>query len=175
MSQRYDDYIQEHRENVAKAFRWLKENAPEAFPDPFVQARCDVGCQWYHDESKNTMEEYDAYDAYFYGGNRSYKVVNDFNLAWLHHIHKNKHHWQHWVLVNDDPDKGTIALDMDDDSIIEMICDWWSFSWKQDKLDEIFNWYDEHKAYMILSDATRTKVENILDIIKNKLSDLNED
>lgn len=174
MSKQYDDYIQEHRENVYKAFQWLKENVPEVFPDEFVKARCEVNCQFYHDDSKNTLEEYDAYDAYFYGGNRSYKVVNEFRLAWLHHIHKNKHHWQHWVLVNDDPEEGTIAIDMDDDSIIEMICDWWSFSWKQGKLDEIFSWYDEHKAHMILSERTRNKVENILIDIRNKLSDLNE-
>lgn len=174
MSQRYDDYIQEHRENVFKAFQWLEENLPEVFDDEMAKARCKCECQWYHDESKNSIDEYDAYDKYFYGGNRSYKVVNDFNLAWLHHIHANKHHWQHWVLINDDPNEGTKALDMPEEYIIEMICDWWSFSWKQGKLDEIFNWYDEHKDHMILSERTRDQVNEILNMIKNKLSDGNE-
>ena len=50
-------------------------------------------------------------------------------------------------------------------------CDWWAFSWKQDKLDEIFKWYDEHKDYMKLSDRTHDAVEDILDKIKAKLDE----
>ena len=55
--------------------------------------------------------------------------------------------------------------------IIEMICDWWSFSWRTGKLDEIFNWYDAHKDYMKLSDSTRKTVETILAMIKVKLDE----
>ena len=62
---------------------------------------------------------------------------------------------------------------MPDEYIIEMICDWWSFSWKQDKLDEIFAWYEEHKDHMKLSERTRDQVKEILNMIKNKLTELN--
>ena len=55
--------------------------------------------------------------------------------------------------------------------IIEMICDWWAFSWNSGNLNEIFDWYDEHKNYMKLSDATRKTVENILSKIKEKLEE----
>ena len=58
---------------------------------------------------------------------------------------------------------------MTDDYIIEMICDWWAFSWKKGELYEIFSWYDKHKDYMKLSPKTRKKVEDILDIIREKL------
>ena len=51
---------------------------------------------------------------------------------------------------------------MPDCYIIEMICDWWSFSWKQENLYEIFKWYEERKDYIKLSDYTRKKVEDIL-------------
>lgn len=54
---------------------------------------------------------------------------------------------------------------MPDNYIIEMICDWWSFSWDKGKLDEIFDWYEEHKGYMKLSYSTREKVEDILERI----------
>ena len=58
--------------------------------------------------------------------------------------------------------------------IIEMICDWWAFSWNSRNLNEIFDWYDEHKNYMKLSDATRKTVEDILSKIKKRLDGLND-
>lgn len=171
MSEKYDEYIREHKENVSKAFYWLRDNLPEIFSDEYFKRDCEFECVRNHDESKYIDDEYKAYDAYFYGGNRSFEVVQNFNKAWLKHIHRNPHHWQHWVLLNDNPDEGEIILDMPDVYIIEMICDWWSFSWKQGKLDEIFKWYDERKEYMKLSDYTRLRVEVILKQIKAKLSE----
>lgn len=41
----------------------------------------------------------------------SYEVVENFNRAWLLHIHRNPHHWQHWVLINDDPELGETVLE----------------------------------------------------------------
>lgn len=125
-----------------------------------------------HDESKFSNEEYDAYDKYFYGGNRSYEVRNDFDKAWLHHIHNNPHHWQHWVLLRDDGD--IEALDMPMYYIIEMICDWWSFSWNDGDLFEIFTWYGENKDIIKLSTWTKITVENILDMMKTILEANNE-
>lgn len=174
MSKQYDEYIKEHKENVYSAFCWLERNLPEIFKDDEFKADCRYLCEYGHDLSKYNEEEYDAYDKYFYGGNKSYAVVQNFNKAWLHHIHKNPHHWQHWVLINDDPDEGEIILDMPDKYIIEMICDWWSFSWKKGDLTEIFSWYKEHKN-MKLSDSTRKKVDDILYKINSKLTELDSD
>lgn len=168
MSDKYDEYIKEHKSNVLKAFEWLEENLPEIFPDEQFKADCRYQCEFGHDISKLDPYEYEAYDEYFYG-NRSYETVQNFNKAWLHHIHNNPHHWQYWILINDDPDKGEIILDMTNICIIEMICDWWSFSWKQGKLDEIFKWYDEHKDYIKLSDYTRQQVERILSDMQDKI------
>ena len=170
MSEKYDEYIREHKENVGKAFDWLEENLPEIFDgDEEFKKACYFQCHYAHDNSKNDIEEYEAYDKYFYGGNKSYQVVQDFNEAWLHHIHHNRHHWQHWVLINDDPENGEIILDMPELCIIEMICDWWSFSFKKGNLKEIFKWYDEHSNYMKLSNHTRGRVNYILGKIQVKL------
>lgn len=171
MSEKYDEYITEHRENVFKAFEWLTKNLPELFEDKNFEDECRYYCGFNHDNSKYEVDEYIAYDIYFYGGNRSHEVVENFNKAWLKHIHRNPHHWQHWILINDNPDEGEIILDMPDVYIIEMICDWWSFSWKKGDLKEIFKWYDEHVLYMKLSDETRVKVEGILEKIRIKLSE----
>lgn len=172
MSLKYDIYIQEHKENVTKAFNWLEENVLSEMYDE--KDRLEFGrviCQ--HDDSKYNEEEYEAYDEYFYG-NKSYKTVENFNLAWLHHIHNNPHHWQFWVLLNDDPKEGEKLIDMPDCYIIEMICDWWSFSWKKGDLNEISKWYDEHKDYMKLSVRTRDKVETLLVKIEVALKESDE-
>lgn len=168
MSRQYDLYLEEHKGNVKKGFDWIKENLPELIiPIDGMDYEHQIGFE--HDASKSDPEEYEAYDAYFYGGNRSYEVVQDFRYAWLRHIHLNKHHWQHWILSNDDPEEGEIVLDMPYNYILEMICDWWAFSWNSGNLREIFGWYDKHKDYMKLSDKTRKIVEDILGKIKEKL------
>lgn len=169
MSVMYDRYLSEHKANVANAYRWIENNLPEIIKNGAVKAAAEYNVVFNHDHSKDKFDEYSAYDAYFYGGNRSYKVVNDFRKAWLLHIHRNPHHWQYWVLVDDDPKEGTIALPMDYEYIVEMICDWWSFSWKTGNLYEIFNWYEEHSKHIILHDSTRKIVVDILNKIKMKL------
>lgn len=166
MSYEYDRYLQQHRNNVKRGFEWLLTNLPTVLtgqPDASWQIIFD------HDSSKNNDDEYLAYDAYFYGNNRSYEVTEEFKRAWLLHIHRNPHHWQYWVLNNDDPNEGEVILDMPYNYIIEMICDWWSFSWQKGNLGEIFNWYDEHSDYIKLSPKTRKTVEDILEQMRNRL------
>lgn len=166
MSVQYDNFLTEHKENVAKGFRWLQENIPEVIDDGFEWQIC-----FNHDASKTDPEEYDAYDAYFYGNNRSYSVVQNFKKAWLRHIHNNPHHWQHWILINDEPKEGMVVIDMPYIYVVEMICDWWSFSWTKGDLNEIFGWYEDRKDYMKLSANTQRSVEYILGKMKDKLEE----
>lgn len=167
MSLDYAKYLEQHISNVWRAYEWLRDNIPEILNGE----DCSVQIGGGHDSSKYSSEEYEAYDKYFYGKEKTDEVKKNFNYAWLHHIHENRHHWQHWVLINDEPGEGLVALDMPYRYIIEMICDWWAFSWKSGNLHEIFSWYDKHKEYMKLSDNTRKTVEEILDKIKNELED----
>lgn len=166
MSNLYDIYLANHKENVKKGFKYIRDNIPEVLKD-------GVDYEWQicynHDQSKYDPEEYDAYDKYFYGGNRSYKVVQDFNYAWLRHIHHNPHHWQYWILNNDDPDEGEVIMEIPHLYIVEMICDWWSFSWTKGDLFEIFEWYEEHKNYIKLHEDTRNEVEHILDVLRGHM------
>ena len=169
MSAQYDRYLEEHRANVKKGYDWIKENLPYA-----IRPGMDLDWQmeFSHDQSKNEPDEYEAYDAYFYGGNRSYKVVQDFRKAFLLHINRNPHHWQHWILINDDPNEEEIVMDMPYEYILEMICDWWSSSWAKGDLNEIFNWWGEHEKYIKISVKTRQTVVDILSSIKIKLKEM---
>lgn len=171
MSAKYDEYIIEHKSNVTKAYDWLCKNIPEIFPDEVVKSEVEWLCTNAHDQSKYEKDEYDAYDKYFYG-DRSYEVVQNFNYAWLQHIHKNPHHWQHWVLINDDEALGIVMLEIPLKYIIEMICDWWSFSWKSGNLYEIFDWYAKHRDGMKINSVSRRILEDILNRIRTKLDDI---
>lgn len=171
MSFQYDQYLQQHRANVKRGYEWLCENLP-GITDSTLTAGWNT--EFAHDQSKDEKDEYDAYDAYFYGNNRSYEVVENYKRAWLRHLHRNPHHWQYWILINDDPKEGEIVLEMPYDYIIEMICDWWAFSWASGKLYEIFDWYEEHSKYMKLATETRETVEYILNAIKEKLDELSQ-
>lgn len=169
MSYEYDNYLKEHINNVKRAGLYLAENFCET--DVFSGVDLDEFhrlLRW-HDSTKYWPDEYSAYDAYFYGE----RDEESFNFAWLHHIHNNPHHWQHWLLVNDDGelnDQGKIVpLEMPKVYALEMIADWWSFSWKSGNLDEIFAWYNEHKDKIILHDNTRRYVESTLSAINEHL------
>ena len=167
MSVAYDEYLKEHITNVKKAYEWLEFHLPTFFKfvpeDPLYSI--DM-----HDESKYSAEEYKAYDEYFYtfANSRSFSIVNNFDKAWLHHIHNNKHHWQHWVLMEDDSGN-YICIEMPQQYVVEMVADWWSFSWKSGDLTEIFDWYEKHKNIIKLNTNTRKNVEEILRRIKAEL------
>lgn len=181
MSKNYDGYIREHQLNVLRGFDWFFENYPlgvnfivqsylgkEGQPVSFGELdRFKNELILKHDKSKFSKKEYDPYDQYFYGEVKDYKTLESFDYAWLSHIHNNPHHWQHWVLFEDEGK--TKALDMPYYYAFEMVLDWWAFSWKNNNLTEIFSWYSSHKDKMILSDKTREFVEDLLHKIKSKI------
>lgn len=157
------DYLKRHIYNVNKGFDYLVDN--HIISDTQALS-IDLHA---HDASKSEELEFNSYAQYFYGDLKD----NDFNYAWLHHIHNNPHHWQYWVLINDDEKYGTpgktIALEMPERYVIEMICDWWAFSWMKGNLFEIFDWYKTHKDCMLLHENTRKLIEKYLDKIKKSL------
>lgn len=175
MSLEYDEYLREHIQNVQKAYQWLIDNLDlqKLGIELLINSQDSISeMANSHDQSKFGKAEYDAYDNYFYGKNRSYAVKKAFDFAWLQHQHKNPHHWQYWVLINDDPDNNSLSitpLRMPAGYVLEMIADWWSFSWKKGNLMEIFKWYDDHRDAMLLEDQTRKLVENILSAMKEIL------
>lgn len=169
MSVEYDNYIHDHIENLKHGLEWMQQNLVGLDGDAITEAVLNAD---QHDASKWTTDEYPAYDAYFYGGNKTYEVRNNFDKAWLHHIHNNPHHWQHWVLLEDDPNIGSIgkALEMPLKYVYEMIADWWTFSWRNNNLLEMFSWYQSHRDHMMLNVKTRIIVERILHDIYTVLS-----
>lgn len=160
---KYHEYIIEHTTNVRKAFELMKDLIQGTLIDG-EEAVLEKQMK-NHDLSKYTDEEFSAYCEYFYG-DRTEKVEELFEYAWLHHQHNNPHHWQYWLLKQDD---GTFkALEMPKTYVIEMVCDWWAFSIKKQDYCEVLNWYEKNKDTMILAQGTKIRVEAILDLIKMK-------
>ena len=160
----YKEYLCNHKQGVKNGYEWLKLTILSnididlSITDKLIQ---------YHDSSKYIREEFDAYKDYFYD-EQTDEVKRRFDYAWLHHIHENPHHWQHWLLQEDDGDLK--ALDIPIQYIIEMICDWWAFSWNKNDLFEIFRWYENNRDKQNLSVKTREVVEAILHEMKTQLT-----
>lgn len=170
----YDLYLDEHKKNVYIAFCWLKDNLPENLFNTKLKEDAQFECRFKHDFSKYSEEEYIGYSNFYYGNEDNVsKTIKDYEYSNLHHLHNNPHHWQYWVLISSNIPYQK-ALEIPDIYIIEMICDWWSFSWWDKNLLEIFDWYDKHKSHMIINEKSLNKINSILLFIKNKLNNKKE-
>lgn len=171
MSIEYERYLKRHRLCVKKGYVWMYVHLFDFLEENGINFEVVESLIKNHDNSKYGLEEYEAYDRYFYpeinGVESGEDTQQAFDYAWLHHIHHNPHHWQHWVLQEDED--GTTALEMPKEYAVEMVCDWWAFSWAESNLYEIFNWYDEHKTFMNLHPNTKKFAETLLEKIKGEL------
>lgn len=128
-----------------------------------------------HDWSKFLPGEWVPYVDYFYGEKArlqkeesddcryweaAQKYYDAFDRAWLHHQHANKHHWQHWVLRNDDGSVKT--LEMPENFVREMVADWMGAGRAITGKWEAREWYLKNRERQQLHAATRTRVEQLL-------------
>lgn len=141
----------------------------------------------FHDWDKFLPDEWIPYARYFYGNfmtrkelNRMEHVVNistsgmyskedlerDFNIAWLKHQHRNKHHPQHWVLVEDSG--AIICLEMPYVYVLEMVADWKGAGLAQG-FPDTKGWYIKNRDNIRLHESTRLLVEKLLGITENQL------
>ena len=125
---------------------------------------CKMGVPWrgiVHDWSKFSPAEWRPYALSFYGPweyeGRPQWLVEAMDRAWLHHQHCNDHHWQHWVLVQDDDP--TVALPIPDRVRREMLADWRGANRAQTGGDHLAQWYAGHKDKMQLHPDTREWIE----------------
>jgi len=92
------------------------------------------------------------------------RVAQQFDRAWLHHIHLNPHHWQYWVLRQD---VGEIkCLEMPVHFIREMVADWIGAGFAQGKTsrDAVQVWYSRNKDKIQLHQRTRELVEALIKV-----------
>ena len=173
MSYEYNQYLKKHRNGVQAAAIFMADHGmvPEELRYE-IRSRVTL-----HDQSKERSDEYLAYDAYFYDVGTEDKTLDEvklgFDYAWLIHMHRNDHHWQHWVLHRDEGE--TLPLKMPEAAVYEMICDWWSFSLNEKAPEKIFSWYDENKDKMVLHADTRDLVDDILTTMYSEIHTMTDE
>jgi len=144
---------------------------------------CKFGIPWLgivHDLSKLLPGEFGPYAKHFYGPNSHHKdgghapkgiktgrdetgyyKAGDtgdlaFDFAWLLHQKRNRHHWQWWVLPEDDG--GTKLFDIPIRYRREMLADWRGAGRAQGTPDT-YAWYAKNKNKMKLNSDTRDWIE----------------
>jgi hypothetical protein len=106
-----------------------------------------------HDWSKFLPSEWIPYAMYFNADGSE----TAFNEAWLLHQHRNDHHWQYWVLRNDD---GSVeCLQMPEKVWREMLADWMGAGRAITGRWECAEWYAKNRDKIQLHPNTRAFIE----------------
>jgi hypothetical protein len=130
-----------------------------------------------HDWSKFRPSEFFPYAEHFYGAGKDISAGRDetgyykptdtgypaFDFAWLLHQKRNKHHWQWWILPEDEG--GVKLIPIQPKYRLEMLCDWLGASAAQGHGGDIASvraWYDKNGHKMQLYPYTREWVEKAL-------------
>jgi len=89
-----------------------------------------------------------------------------FNRAWLLHQQRNDHHWQHWVLHEDDG--GVMTLPMPRSVCREMVADWMGAGRAITGRWETAEWYAANKHKQIIDAGSRAFVESLIEEMRLK-------
>lgn len=165
----YMKYISSHIENVKKAFNEYGVELCETIGADYNVVASNIED---HDRSKYSEEEFAGYRDYFYPDPEDERpeeaIITAFRAAWLHHIHSNPHHPEYWNMVTG-KEKNKI-LDMPSEHIVEMICDWQSFAYKEDATGDAYDYFNKDNVRQekcnLMTETTIKRVEAALNVIK---------
>lgn len=133
-----------------------------------------------HDVSKLRPSELFSYAAYFYTKVESVEcgraralfglpelappgtmIKDHFNVSWLKHQRRNDHHWQYWLLKEDDGGDA-LPLSMPVPAVLEMVADWLGAGRAITGKWDAQGWYAKNKQNIVLRGETRELVERAL-------------
>ena len=143
-----------------------------SLPCPLVKKGRDRKCfrssfGFYH-LSKFLPSEWFPYVEFFEGasgikacpkGQVPLDISYDFDVAWLKHQHRNRHHWQYWRLREDDG--GTKLIPMPPVYVKEMLADWRGASRAQG-FEEIGPWYAKKRDGIELHEESRDLLHSLM-------------
>jgi len=137
-----------------------------------------------HDWSKFLPREWKPYVDYFYGDKDKIQfddwskattkyghadgapygawAKERFNIAWNIHQNRNPHHWQYWVLIQDNDEPRYFPVGMPDKFIKEMVADWAGAGRAITGKWEVSEWYMKNRLKMIMRGEDHNKVEELL-------------
>lgn len=117
-----------------------------------------------HDASKFTVDEYPHYARQFHGDKGD---PEGFARAWLHHIHYNPHHWQHWIFPDGYAPAGSNSIDgvmeIPETYVREMVADWMGASYGYTGSWDMSDWLSKHLYKITLHPRSRDVLIGVLE------------
>lgn len=156
---KYKQYVLTHKSRVKAFYWWLQKAVPEVLAEVNKSELQEL--IEYHDDSKFGEEEFEPYARFWGNESDDYAWDPEYEAAWEHHWMTNEHHPEHW----DGKDMPLIY-------ILEMLCDWGSFSIASHNMRELIDYYYEEArddTEKNLSENTKKKIEEILSKIEDYL------
>lgn len=115
-----------------------------------------------HDESKWTFYEFPGYAIHFQGGG----APDMFAAAWLHHIHENEHHWEHWLFPDNYTPKGSTVENgcvfMPYNFALEMVADWMGASFAYTGSWDMTDWLFKNWGRVRFHSRSRAYIREVL-------------
>lgn len=139
----------------------------------FFRAGRYLGISWrliiLHDLSKLSPVEFVNYARWKYG----VKSMQDWAWGWFHHLHRNRHHPEHWVLIwcGDPNSYSDIALTLTEYVAVwvmparyvrEMVADFMATSREVTGSYDIGDWLNEHGPKRLMHDDTKTRLHAVM-------------
>lgn len=116
-----------------------------------------------HDLSKWSEAEFPGYAMHFKGGG----APDKFASAWLHHIHYNPHHWQHWIFSDgytpkdSNVENGVVLMPLL--CAEEMVADWMGAGRTYTGSWDMKDWLWEHIPKIKVHSQTAAMLRELLD------------
>lgn len=153
--------------NAAKHFRTITKHKIEVAKLCFRIGLIKQGLT--HDLSKYSPTEF-LMGARFYQGFRSpnaaERELRGYTEAWLHHKGRNRHHFEYWLDLSDDPGMRIKPAPMPTRFVLEMLCDRIAASktYKGAAYQDTdpLAYYERSKGYVIMHPETRALLEKLL-------------
>lgn len=164
----YLDYIEEHYNNVQKAWEEVQSKCKDILFAVDRFGMLDFAVEG-HDLSKLDKEEFVHYREHFYPTeyettqktfikDKPYYVplqIDYFGDAWEHHKKVNTHHWENWTTDNSLSEEIKVLC------CIHMVCDWMAMSYKFGGTAKAY--YEKNKDKIDLPEWADILVNKIFD------------
>ncbi|MGB7206086.1 MAG: DUF5662 family protein [Anderseniella sp.] len=108
-----------------------------------------------HDGSKWSDAEFLAYVRKHAMGEDN---EDEFAAAFLHHLHANPHHWQHWLIPNTIP----TLIEMPENFVREMAADWWGAGIAYNNDPNMQPWLNDNADKILLHPVTEERLRQVL-------------